>query len=194
MQKLTMTKQELYKELRAKVEGAFGRPMREIRDFANLESQIASTVGERISATTLRRFWGYQEVGLCDIRLHSLDVLCLFAGYTGWDAFCKGVEGGEADIQSGIVVRRRLMSCDLCVGECIRLLWEPNRVIEIRYDGHDRYTVLRRENSKLSVADTFSCTMFVEGESLYLTNLTHDGVPGRDYVCGSDGGIKFLKI
>ena len=56
------------------------------------------------------------------------------------------------------------------------------------------FVVEEAQNSKLIAGDTFHCSCVIEGEPLYLTNLTHPGIEGCDYVCGKLGGVKWRVI
>ena len=51
-----------------------------------------------------------------------------------------------------------------------------------------------RENSKLSVGDTFHAGQIIEGEPLYLQCLVHEGGQPVNYVCGKVGGVKYRLL
>ncbi len=49
--------------LRDKIEEMTGRTMKTPRDFTWLSGQVEERTGERVSGSTLRRFWGYVSEG-----------------------------------------------------------------------------------------------------------------------------------
>ncbi|MBQ2298407.1 MAG: hypothetical protein II278_03395 [Bacteroidaceae bacterium] len=56
------------------------------------------------------------------------------------------------------------------------------------------FSVLESVNSKLNAGDTFRCGLVVEGEPMYLAQLKHEGGEPVSYVCGREGGVKFIVL
>ncbi len=86
--------------LREKIEEVVGQKIKSPKDFDFLSEQIFDKLHERISATTLKRLWGYVE-GSTVPRQSTLDILARFIDYTDWEHFCKGQEEGLDIIQQG---------------------------------------------------------------------------------------------
>ena len=63
---------------------------------------ICCKTKQRLSDTTLRRFWGYQENGAHSATVRTLDILCAYLGYKNWDEY---VECHEAPIVSADVTK-----------------------------------------------------------------------------------------
>lgn len=82
----------------------------------------------------------------------------------------------------------------MAVGCIVELMWQPDRTVIIRYEGHDKFTVISSENSKLSVGDTFHIGQIIEGEPLYLRCLIHEGQQPVNYVCGKIGGVRYRLV
>lgn len=76
----------------------------------------------------------------------------------------------------------------------VELMWHPDRVVTVRHEGYEVFTVVESINSKLSVGDTFRCGLIVEGEPMYLAQLKHEGGEPVSYVCGREGGVKFRVL
>ena len=168
------------------IENAVGRKMKTPRDFDRLSGMIFERTHERLSPTTLKRLFGYLDEGVSP-RLFTLDVLSRFLGYKDYAGFLAG--SGEA--QSGIVVGERLSAVELPTGRMLRLTWPPDRMCTVRHLGGCRFEVVTAENTKLCVGDTFSCSLFVRHEPLYLDNLVHCGGVPAAYVAGKRDGIMF---
>ena len=170
--------------LKASVEHFVGREIKLPRDFKFLEGQVECYTGVKISQSTLKRLWGYVS---CESApsYYVLDTLVTMLGYTSWTDFVNRSLDSESSCR---IVRRKLSSSALSQGDKIELMWVA------AYNGNDMFVVEEAQNSKLIAGDTFHCSCVIEGEPLYLTNLTHPGIEGCDYVCGKLGGVKWRVI
>ena len=65
----------MQEKLKYEVERTTGRQLRVSRDFEELSHLLLSRTRERLSPTTLKRFWGYLSNEKVDTRPHTLDVL-----------------------------------------------------------------------------------------------------------------------
>jgi len=73
--------------LRQAVEETACRKILTPKDFDYLSELIKERLGERVSASTLKRIWGY--ITSSGMPRHStLDVLAQFVGKKDWDSFC----------------------------------------------------------------------------------------------------------
>lgn len=75
-------------KLRESVEGVVERKMKTPKDFEFLSECIFEKFHERISPTTLKRFWGYLSETTTP-RKSTLDILSMFVGYDNWKNFCR---------------------------------------------------------------------------------------------------------
>lgn len=176
-------------ELRKRVEAVSGIEPRTPQQFDSLATSILTRTKQRMSSTTLKRFWGYIEKDSdSQIRTSTLDILAQYIGYVSWKAFCRVKESVAS---SDFLVVKRVQTSDLGVFTIIRLLWEPDRCVSVRYEGSDLFTVVESINSKLQINDTFHCSGFVENQPLVLIGLTRPGKAPCSYICGQAGGIKF---
>ena len=80
--------------LRQIIEDAVGRKMKTPRDFDFLAEAIFEKLHKSLSASTLKRFWGYLPQ-YSTIRVSTLDLLAQFADYKDWDAFCQETQMGN---------------------------------------------------------------------------------------------------
>ena len=176
--------------LKASVEHFVGREIKLPRDFVFLEKQVECYTGVKISQSTLKRLWGYVS---CESApsYYVLDTLATMLGYTSWTDFVKRSLDSESSCR---IVRRMLQMDALSLGDKIELMWSPFRVLVAEYTGDGTFVVEQSENSKLIAGDTFHCSCVIEGEPLYLTNLTHPGIEACDCVCGKLGGVKWRVI
>ena len=176
--------------LKASVEHFVGREIKLPRDFVFLEKQVECYTDVKISQSTLKRLWGYVSCNSAP-SYYVLDTLATMLGYTIWTDFVKRSLDSESSCR---IVRRKLQMDALSLGDKIELMWSPFRVLVAEYTGDGTFVVEQSENSKLIAGDTFHCSCVIEGEPLYLTDVTHPGIEACDYVCGKLGGVKWRVI
>ena len=75
-------------KLRDKIEETIGRKMKTPKDFDFLSEQVFEKLHETVSATTLKRIWGYLSETSVP-RISTLDILSQFVGYTDWANFME---------------------------------------------------------------------------------------------------------
>ena len=180
-------RQEDLDRLKKEVETLVGRKVKSPKDFDFLSQQILGYMKEGISVSTLKRMWGYVPSSSNPSRF-NLDLLSRMVGYPGWDAFVGGQDEGAS---SHFFVKSKLVADALEVGDRVRLVWQPGRIVTIRYQGNDVFLVEESVKSKLNVGDVFTCHQFVADEPLYMSNLTRPGMELYNYVAGKNGGIKW---
>ena len=145
-------KSEDFDRLRKEVESLVGRSIKSPKDFDFLERQIQGYTNERISVSTLKRMWGYVATQ-SKPSLFNLNLLSRMVGYPDWKTFVGGQEGMAS---SRFFVKSKLIADALCVGEQVKLSWNPGRIVTVVYRGNDFFEVLESINSKLAKGDTFS--------------------------------------
>lgn len=172
--------------LRNKIEDRVGRRMNVPRDFAWLSEEIEQRTRQRVSASTLRRFWGYVNEGVTASR-YTKDVLAHYLGYADFDDFKRWQSVG--DEQSQPLMSEQICSDDLYVGQLLRLLWQPDRMCIVRHEGQGRFIVVESENTRLAAGDTFECHLFINHEPAYLHAWRHGGDVPVTYAIGKKNGI-----
>lgn len=185
--------EQIHQMLRERIEKQVGRSIRTPQDFDYLSMRIFDNTKTQVSPSTLKRLWGYIGPEGNKPRLSTLNILARFVGYSDWESFCTQSTAGGV-VQSDFVLNNHLYVSSLQAGCHIRLLWQPNRVVTVRFEGHDMFTVVESINSKLSAGDTFHIGQIIEGEPLYLRCLVHEGGAPTNYVCGREGGVSYQVL
>ena len=173
------------------IEKALHRKMRTPKDFETLHDMVFERTHVMMSTTTLKRIWGYIA---SDYKPSgkSLDTLAQFLGYADYDSFCKRCISDDGSQPSDPVVSRHInVEDDLKTDDAVTLYWAPDRVCHVRYLGHSRFMVNASENTRLKEGDTFSCSLIIEGEPLYISQLVQGSCPPTNYVCGKQSGVRF---
>ena len=75
-------------QLREAIEKVVDRKMKTPKDFDFLSGCIFETLHQNISATTLKRIWGYLAEPVVP-RLSTLNLLAQFVGFENWETFCQ---------------------------------------------------------------------------------------------------------
>ena len=172
--------------LREMIERMVGRKMLVPRDFVWLSEKVLERTQQRVSASTLRRFWGYVNEGVSASKF-TKNVLANFLGYADYEEF--GLSQGTGEQQSQMVIGKEI-SCDvLYEGQMLKLSWLPDRTCIIRYQGNGSFKVVSSENTRLAKDDTFVCRHFINHEPAYLHGWKHGDREPVTYAIGKKNGI-----
>lgn len=175
------------------IENALGRKMHTPKDFDFLRESIYARLNVLVSATTLKRIWGYLKDDV-QPRVGTLDILARFLGFDDYENYLNATNE-DMSLQSSPVMSRKLsVPEELKEGDKLRLTWQPNRQCDLVYLGDLCFKVLSSEHTRLCAGDTFKCSLFIEGEPLYLDALSQGNSSFLAYVCGKKSGIRFERI
>lgn len=172
--------------LRDKIEDRVGRRMNVPRDFAWLSKEIEQRTRQRVSASTLRRFWGYVNEGVTASR-YTKDVLAHYLGYADFEEF-KSLQCGGNE-QSQPLLSEQICSDDLYEGQMLKLTWLPDRTCIVRHDGGGRFTVVKSENTRLIEGDILECHLFINHEPAYMQVWMQGNSQPVAYAIGKKDGI-----
>ena len=181
--------------LRNEIEVAIHRRLATPKDFEALREMIFLRLHILVSATTLKRIWGYIDDSV-STRRSTLDILARYIGYADFDAYENGTVGDIAESPSSPIMARRIdVDEQLQPGDMIRLTWQPGRICDVEYRGDRVFCVVASQCTRLKAGDTFKCSLMIEDEPLYIDMLvTADSVTPTAYVCGKKSGIHFEPI
>lgn len=181
-------RQSQYDQLRCMVETFVGYKMQTRRHFDMLAETLFIHTKSMVSATTLRRFWGYQEHS-GGVSENTVNQLARLIGYADFESFASASDQSSR-ISSEMLAESHIVSADkLSIGMRIVVTWSPNRKLLLEYIGSETFRVQESKNSKLQKEDTFLCSQFVQGMPLFCNRLLRSGFPTMSYVCGKVGGI-----
>ena len=180
--------------LRREIETAVNRRLATPKDFDALREMIFSRLHILVSATTLKRIWGYLDDNVCT-RRSTLDILARYVGYADFEAFENGAAAEGGELPSNPIMARRIdVDEQLQPGDLLRLTWQPGRVCDVEYRGERLFCVVASQNTRLCAGNTFKCSLMIEDEPLYIDSLIADGSAPVAYVCGKRSGIRFEPL
>ena len=178
--------------LLTEVEKKFGRRIATSTDFEALSSEIEHFRGDLISASTLKRLWGYVHSSPTP-RTGTLDILCRYIGERSFKEFCLALKR-KSNIESGHFASKYITVSEINAGEELIIGWKPNRIVRISYLGDFRFRVVGADNSQLQIGDEFEATSFSLGFPLYLPFIDRAGVRQPSYIAGSLNGLTTLEL
>ena len=156
------------------------------RKYAQWSEKGEERTQQRVSASTLRRFWGYVSEGVSASKF-TKNVLANFLGYADFEEF--GLSQGTGEQQSQMVIGKEISCDDLYEGQMLKLSWLPDRTCIIRYQGNGSFKVVSSENTRLAKDDTFECRYFINHEPAYLHAWKHGVDEPVTYAIGKKNGI-----
>ena len=173
-----------------KVELRYGRKVQTTKDFESLSVNIEHETGELISASTLKRQWGSVSLRTSP-HLSTLDILSRYIGFSDFSSF-RTAGGGVSDTSSWMDTSF-IRTSELAPGQVLRIGWAPNRLVRIRRDEGDWFTVLESFNAKLKTGDRFESACFFRGLPLMLSGIEREGVMTLAYIAGKQEGLNLLE-
>ena len=174
------------------IEQETGCKMQTPKDFERLAEKVEKRTKEHLSESTLMRLWGYRP-GVTT-RQSTLDILSRYLGYADYVTFNSWSPDGTEEVQSDEVIANHLRMEQLHAGDRILLTWYPDRSCSVMLREDGLFEVMEACQTKLSVGDTFRCSIFIEGEPLYMSQLVHEGRSPMVFVAGKVNGIKFTYL
>ena len=178
--------------LLSEVQRHYGRRLATSADFEALSVVIEHESGELLSSSTLKRLWGYVTLKPTP-RPSTLDVLCRYIGKKDFHTFCKEIRD-SGQFESRFFSARMIVSSDLETGAVVVIGWAPDRLVQLRYEGDDEFTVVTSENSKLMAGDRFTATCFALGYPLFLPKILRNGEYTPSYIAGADKGLNRVEL
>lgn len=186
-----MTTPEI-EELKSLVEQQYGRILSTTTDFEEFSLHLAKKQGNSVSASTLKRLYGYVHSDH-KTRIVTLDVLARYIGHRNYTAFVSWLKTSTR-YNSSFFKANQLVSSDLEKDTEVAIGWSPNRLLHLRYLGDSGYEILSSENSKLQEGDRFVTGCFIKGQPLFLPYIERDGQHTASFVAGRNGGLTIIDI
>lgn len=177
--------------LLSEIEVKYGRKILTTTHFESLSVDVERNTGDIVSASTLKRIWGYVNDKRVP-RSSTLDILSRYIGKKNFSYFCEALKHDER-FNSSFFSEKTIVSSDLSQGDEIVIGWNPNRVVNIKYEGNSSFVVTDSTNSKLEVGDIFEASNFILGYPLYIARIFRKGDYTPSFVAGSDAGLTILN-
>ena len=174
------------------VERHYGRRLATSTDFEALSVIIERETNELLSASTLKRMWGYVTKHPVP-RITTLDILSRYIGYKDFREFRSKIKA-SSEFESTFFSTKIIDVAQLKVPAKVTIGWNPNRLVTLEYLGDFRFRVIGTENSHLLVGDEFSATSFMQDHPLYIATITRNGEFTPSYIAGATSGLTSVNV
>ncbi len=180
-------------ELLRQVEAKFGHRLSTTTDFELLSFVIERETSAVISASTIKRLWGYVSYSSTP-RMATMDALSRYIGYRDFKSFREALKASGA-IVSSFFSSKTIEASSLKEGTGVILGWAPNRIVELKYIGGTTFEVISVQNAKLQKGDCFEASEFILGAPLFIASIRRsDGTVTPPYVAGKVEGLNVLEV
>ncbi len=174
------------------VEGHYGRRLATSTDFEALSVLIEHETNDMVSASTLKRMWGYVSKHPVP-RITTLDILSRYIGFKDFKSFSNSLKN-QPDFESSFFSAKVVDVANLAPGDKVQICWNPNRLVTLEYLGDFRFRVISSENSHLMAKDEFTATSFMQDYPLYIATIMRNGEATPSYIAGSNSGLTSITI
>lgn len=174
------------------VERHYGRRLATSTDFEALSVLIEREINEMISASTLKRMWGYVTKHPVP-RITTLDILSRYIGFKDFKTFCNTLRT-QPEYESSFFSAKEIDVTNLTAGQRVEIYWNPNRLVTLEYLGDFRFRVITSANSHLMADDEFTATSFMQDYPLYIAAISRNGELTPSYIAGSSSGLTSVTV
>lgn len=172
-----------------KIESKAGIKIRYGRDCVTLSEKIFSECNLKLSASTLRRLFGFVS-GTKEVRAHTLDVLSNYLGYPCWDDLILPMDKNSKSKPNFIT---ELKTSKLKKGDKYQYTFRPNAEVNVEYIGKSYFKVISAKHSQLKVNDIFKVSILTLHHPLFILDVERDGKHLDKIVEGKVSGIIAIK-
>jgi hypothetical protein len=176
--------------IKKQIELKLGRDIRYHSDLECLCIEIEQQTKQKVSLNTLKRLFGFIS-GVSEPRLYTLDTIALYLGFTNWDIYLSSLDQSG---NSGFNSLQEIRIETLTVSSIVEFGYDPDRRVQVRYEGQNNFKVVLAINSKLKVNDLIEITHFVLNYPLVVLNVYRDGKNMGRFTAGKVGGLTTLKL
>ncbi|MBS1623418.1 MAG: hypothetical protein JST83_05325 [Bacteroidetes bacterium] len=133
------------KHIREKIQKKYGQSIRYPKDCHALAEDISKVCKAKISASTLKRLYGFVQGATNEPRLYTLDLISEYLGYRGWEHLLTDLTP-ETKVESHKI--ERLNAAQVKKGQVVAILYEPGKKLELRKTD-EGFLVLSSNDRKL---------------------------------------------
>lgn len=159
------------------------------RDCEILANKISSESNCRLSASTIRRLFGFIKTQFTP-RTYSLDVIANFLGYSEFDELIHSLNTEEKRAPKIIT---ELKSSEIKQGWKYQYACKPNIDVTIEYMGKSKFKVLKAKNSQLKPDDVFKASILTLHHPLFILEVEREGKPLGKIIEAKVSGITSIK-
>jgi hypothetical protein len=139
----------LSKLIKDKIHAKFGQTVRYPKDCNGLAEHISAICKTKISASTIKRLYGFVKGSSQEPRIYTLDIISSYLGYKGWEQLVQSLDNSSERETKEI---EKLKPEQIGKGQSVILSYEPVKKIELQKQGNC-FLVLSSNDRKLILGD-----------------------------------------
>lgn len=188
-----MDKKETIELLIQLVNRKFGLTPDSPADFEALSKDIFAHTDRTVSASTLKRMWGYVAYASMPSPA-TLASLSLYVGFPDWSNFVEHAKFESVNDTSGFLQEVVVNSSELVKGAVVEVEWTPDKSITMEYIGRQRFKVLHSSNIKLIEGDIFKMQSVSIGLPFYALDIVRKKLRIPGYIGARPAGVTSIRL
>lgn len=173
-----------------KIENKLGKSIRYHSDLESLCIEIEKETKQRISLNTLKRLFGFIS-GVTEPRLYTLDTIAIYLGFSNWDVYLLSLDQSG---NSGFNSLQEIKIESLPIYSIVEFGYDPDRIVQVRYEGKNYFKVVSAKNSKLLANDLVEIGHFIFSYPLIILNVIREDKNMGRFTAGRVGGLTILRL
>lgn len=182
---------EFISELCLAIEKRLRRKMTSPRDFEYLSEELRK-IGSRISASTLKRIWGYNR-DISDTYkpyIYTLVSLVNILGFKDIEDYIKNYN--EEEVQSAQFVGETVTISSIMPGSIVDITWAPDRVCNLVCLEIGVFKVVHSEHGRLYPGDIVKFQSLTQNAPVYFHEVTRPATNETFiYTAGQRTGVRY---
>lgn len=150
-----------------------------------MANKIVSESNCRLSPSTIRRLFGFIK-GTKEVRIHTLDVISNYLGYTTWDDLIETLNQ-EGSIKSKVITELKLSS--LKAGDKYCYTYKPDAEVSFECMGKSKFKVIEAKNGQLKKGDIFIANLISLHYPFFIQEVEQNGKSTGQIIEGKISGI-----
>jgi hypothetical protein len=172
------------------IEEKTGRKIRYPKDCDALAKEISMTVGNRISASTIKRLFGFNSAGGSP-SMYTLDIVSQYLGFIDWDDLQRNLEAEEDShfLSDDLTLLR---SSEIEAGTILEIGYAKRRRLELLCLGNNSYQVLHSEKAEIRKNDLLEIFLIWERLPLDISSVSRLGKNLGAFILEKKNGIDYI--
>ncbi len=176
--------------IKALIEDKVGRKIRYPKDCDGLAKEISFSVGTRISASTVKRLFGFNSNGGSP-SMYTLDIVSQYLGFIDWDDLQLNLElEDDSHFLSSDLLSIR--SSDIKIGTILEIGYAKGRKLELKFLGNCCFQVLNSEKREIRKNDSVEIFLIWEKFPLFVSSVIREGRNLGAFILEKRNGIDYI--
>lgn len=183
---------EIERELLKRLQEKSGLALNQSSHFEVLAQAIFDLTGDRLGVNTIKRLFGFNIKKVVS-RRSTLDILARYLDFTDFDTLLLEL-GEESDISAFSPVES-VESSRLPYGAHVKITYDPNRILKLKYLGNFKFCVEEAIGSKnLKEGDELIIAQIAVGHRLVASHVYRGGLDMGAYEAARSQGVKEIEV